>query len=152
MQSASVTVRSRWRIASRIVPHRRRRVGIERVLLGLDRPPSRANGQPAKLWAMKRAHPTARAGGEQVVRALGPQAVGQRELFVHLAEVEVGRERGELVDDHLGLGLGHGLRYLVGVERVDDRGLRTELPDLTRAGLAARRADNGVAGGRQPRQ
>ena len=34
---------------------------VERVVLGLDGPPVRSAGQPAKLWATNRRAPTARA-------------------------------------------------------------------------------------------
>jgi hypothetical protein len=68
----------------------------------------------AKLWATKRWTPVSRAGGEQVVGALGAQPVGLGEGAVEVpAEARV-CERGRLVDDRVRLGtrdrLPHGLR------------------------------------------
>ena len=89
----------------------------------------RANGQPAKLCATKRRRLHRAPGGEQVVGALGAEPVGQREVALEVAQVDGARQRGELVDDHLGLGLGDRLGDRVGVERVGDDRPRAKAAD-----------------------
>jgi hypothetical protein len=67
------------------------------------------------------AHPDRLPGREQVIRALGPQTVGLREIALHVACVQRS-DRGQLMDDHVRLRLAHGLRDLIRIKRVrDDR-------------------------------
>ena len=54
-------------------------------------------------------------------------------------------QRGELMDDHLGLGLGHHVGHRIGVERVDDDRLGAERPQRAGLGSRAGRADDLVA-------
>jgi hypothetical protein len=46
-------------------------------------------------------------------------------------------------------GASDGLGDLLGIERIDDHGLRTEVPQRRPLGLAPRCADDAVAGGDQ---
>ena len=75
------------------------RVGVEAVLLGLDRPAGARVGPPGVALR----HEPAGAGGpgrrQQVVRALGAQPVGRREVPVEVLQVGLSRHRGELVHD-----------------------------------------------------
>ena len=63
---APVTAASRWRIAASVVRDALRRVGVERVVLGLDRAARRARtARRAKLCATKRSTPAARAAASR---------------------------------------------------------------------------------------
>ena len=102
------------------------RVGVERVVLGLHgaaglrvRPAGEALGdEPADARRLGR--------GEQVVGALGPQAVGLGELLGELAEVADVREGRGLVDDHLGLRRRDRGFHGLAVEDVEDDRLGAE--------------------------
>jgi hypothetical protein len=82
--------------------HRRHGVGVERVVLRLDRSPG-AGVRPA---GERLGDEAARAGlaraGEQVVGALRAEAVGEREGAVEVAQAGQVAERGELMDDRVG--------------------------------------------------
>ena len=71
-------------------------------------------------------HPHRLAGREQVVGALGPQAVGQREIAIEVPHVHL-PNRGQLMDDHVRPRPGHRLRNLIGIKRVRDHRHRTQL-------------------------
>jgi hypothetical protein len=85
-----------------------------------------------------------------VVGPLGPQAVGRREITVHVAQVNR-PDRGQLVDDHVRLGSRHGLRDLIGIKRVRDHRHRAQLTEHRLLCLAARHAMNLMTRGDQPR-
>jgi hypothetical protein len=71
-------------------------------------------------------HPDGLRSGDQVVRALGPQAVGRREIALHVTRVDRS-DRRQLVDDHVRPCRGHRPRDLIGLERVRDDRYRAEL-------------------------
>ena len=81
-------------------------------------------------------HPDRVPGRQQVVGALGPQAVGRREIAIEMTHVERS-DRGQLMDDHLRPRPRHGLRDLIGIKRVRDHRHGAELgrasPALTRS-------------------
>ena len=60
--------------------------GVERLLLGLDGG-ARAAVDEAIALRHEPPHPHSLPGREQMVRALGPQAVGQREIALHVTRV-----------------------------------------------------------------
>lgn len=55
-----------------------------------------------------------------MVGGLGAQAVGEGEVTIEVAHVERARERRQLVNDRLRLGLGDSPGHLPGIERVGD--------------------------------
>jgi hypothetical protein len=117
-------------------PQLGRRIGVERVVLGLDRTPG-AGVRPAGVaLGDEPADADGPARGQQVVGALGAQAVGHGEELVGVLHVHVTAEGGELVDDDLGFGLGHGPGHRVGVEGVGHHGTGAQGPDGV--GLARR--------------
>ena len=61
-----------------------------------------------------------------MIGALGPQPVGQREIAIEVTEVNR-PDRGQLMDDHVRPGSRHGLRDLIGIERVRDHRRRAKL-------------------------
>ena len=73
----------------------RKRIGVERILLRLDHL-ALLLVRPARV-ALRDEPPRARRPGglQQIVRALGPKAVGQRELGVKVLEVLDPGERGQ---------------------------------------------------------
>ncbi len=83
-----------------------------------------------------------------MIGSLRPQPVGHREAAVEVAHIQR-LDRRQLVDDRVGLRAGDGLGDLLGVERIDDRGLCAEVPYRRLLGLAPRRADDLMAGGHQ---
>jgi hypothetical protein len=99
------------------------------------------------LWATNRADAYGPAGGQQVVGALRAQAVGRAGEALGVPQVRLARQRGELVDDHLGLGLGHDPGDRVGIEGVGHDWPGAE--GLEHAGLGRRpgHADHLVTGG-----
>jgi hypothetical protein len=100
------------------------------------------------LWAMKRRIPTARPAASKW-SALGAQAVGHGGKAVgvpHLPQARVALEGGELVDNHLRLGLGHGTGDRVGIERVGHHRLGKG-PEHVGLGRRAGHADHVVARG-----
>jgi hypothetical protein len=62
-----------------------------------------------------------------VIRPLGPQAVGEREIAIEVAQVQPRWNRGQLMDHHLRPRPANGDRDLVGVERIRDHRHRAEL-------------------------
>jgi hypothetical protein len=62
-----------------------------------------------------------------VIGALGPQLVGQLEGTIEMTDIQRFGNRGQLVDDHVGLGSRHGLGDLIGIERVRDHRHRAQL-------------------------
>ena len=89
-------------------------------------------------------------GRQQVVSPLGPQAVGQREIAIEVTCVNR-PDRGQLVDDHVRLRPAHGLRDLIGIERVRDHRHRAQSVEHRLLGLAPRHAMNLMTGGNQQR-
>ena len=97
---------------------RRGRIGVERVLLGLDGPVDAGVG-PAGVALGDDAPDAHRAArGQQVVGARRAQAVRHREVAVEVARVHSAGERGRHVDDGLGLLGGDRGRDGLGVEGV----------------------------------
>jgi hypothetical protein len=128
---------------------RLRRVGVERVVLALDRPAA-AGERPARVALRHEPLDAHRpAGSQQVVGARGAQAVGLREVAVEMADVERLRQRGELVDDHVGIGLRDHVGHGIGVEGVGHGGSPAQLAD--EVGLRPGHAHHVVAGGEQLR-
>ena len=77
------------------------------------------------------------AGGQQVVGALGPQAVRQaKSRSKWRMSIEPARAR-ELVHDHLGLARRDRPGHLVGIERIRDDGLRPQLAQQVALGARA---------------
>jgi len=95
-------------------------------------------------------HPHGLPGGQEVIGARGPQAVGQGEVPVEVTQVQRS-DRGQLMDDHVGLHRTHSLRDLVGIERVGDHRHRAQLGEHRRIGLAARHAMHLMTSGSQTR-
>jgi hypothetical protein len=125
-----------------------RRIGVECVLLALDRPIG-AGERPAGVALGDDALHADRAPSRQeVIGALRAQAVGQREAAIDVAEVDP-LERGELVDDHLGLGLGDRMRDRVGVERVGHDGPGAEHAQQVLLGRGLGHADDLVTAGHE---
>jgi hypothetical protein len=71
-------------------------------------------------------HPHRLPGRQQVIRPLGPQAVGQREIAIHVSQVQRSN-CGQLVDNHVRLRPAHGLRNLLGIKGVCDHRHSAEL-------------------------
>jgi hypothetical protein len=92
--------------------------GIERVLLALH-PTASSVTESAIALRHKPPHPDRLRCRKKVIGALGPEAVGRREIALHVTRVD-GTDRGELMDDHVRLGSRHGLRDLAGIKRVRD--------------------------------
>jgi hypothetical protein len=87
-----------------------------------------------------------------VVDTLGAQAVGHRGDAVGVTDVSQARltlQGGELVDDHLRLGLGHGTGHRVGIERLRHNRPSAQSPQHVAPGRRASHADHIVAGGGQ---
>ena len=107
------------------LPHGRR---VERVLLALDRPTAariRAIGRYPLCHEPSHSHRL--PGGEQVVGALRPQAVGRRGIAFRVALHP--RKGGQLMDDHVRPRPAHRLRDLIGIKRVRDHRHSTQLAD-----------------------
>ena len=81
-----------------------------------------------------------------MVGALGAKPVGQREVPIEVADVEIGRDGGQLMNDHLGLRLSHHRGHLVGDERVGHDGLGSKRANLILLGSGARHPDHLVTG------
>jgi hypothetical protein len=62
-----------------------------------------------------------------VVRALGPQTVGRREIAIEVTHVQQLSDRGQLMHDHVRPRPAHGLRDLIWIKRVGDDGNSAEL-------------------------
>jgi hypothetical protein len=86
------------------------------------------------------AHAHRAAGGQQVVGGLGAEPVGLGEVAVEVTQVERGRQRRELVNDHVRLRLGDRAGHRVGIEGVGDDGRRTHGADPVCLRRAARHA------------
>ena len=141
-------------IADRIerMAHSPRRRGIERVVLGLERPAGAGEGPPREALGDEPAYSDCPAGGQQIVGPLRPQAVGRGEVSVEVADVERARKRGQLMHDHLGLGLGDRKRHLLGVERIGHHRGRTQSVDELSLGRGAGHACHLVAARHEPRE
>ena len=116
--------------------------GSSSVLTG---PPTRAAGQPAKLWATTRAPPVSHAADSRLLRALRAEAVGGGERPLEAPEVEVAGQRGHLVDDRVGLRGGDGGAHRVAVEAVEDDRLDALRPQALHLRGSAGGAGDGVA-------
>jgi hypothetical protein len=102
--------------------------GVEWVLLALDRSPSaRVCGEVALRHEPP--HPHRVPGRQEVVRALGPQTVGQREIAIQVTHVQRLFDRGQLMDDHVRPRPRDGLRDLIGIKRIRDHRHSAELAE-----------------------
>ena len=108
--------------------HRRHRGGVERIVLGLDRPALARVADAGVALGDEPAHARLARGGEQRVGALGPKPVGLREAAVEVLEVAQIGQSGRLVDDRVGLGLEDGLAHGARVEQIERDRLRPERP------------------------
>jgi hypothetical protein len=82
--------------------------------------------------------------GQQVVGALGTQAVRQLEALLEAPEVD-SAQRSELMDDRVGPGRGNCRYDRIAIERVDYDWLGTQIPQHRRLVLTACGADDRVA-------
>ncbi len=89
--------------------------------------------------------------GEEVLRPLRPQPVGDGEPPVETAKVRLAAERRHLVDDRIRPGADHGRANGGAVEPVDDGRLRTELLQTRRSSPGLRRRDHLVTAEQQLR-
>src|SRR5690606_9937757 len=108
----------------------RDRVGVERIVLGLDRPAGTL-GRPARV-ALRDEPP--RTGPDrrvhQDVYALGPQQVGGGEVLVEPLVVQGNLpEGGQLVDYHVRLRLDHRADDCAPVQRVEHYRLGARIAD-----------------------
>ena len=99
---------------------------VERVVLPLDRATGAGVRHGGVALGDESLDARRLARRQQVVGALGAQPVGERELTIEASHVDRGRYGGELVHDHVGLGLAHGTPHGVGIQRVGHHGLRAE--------------------------
>jgi hypothetical protein len=106
-------------------------VRLDPAVLVSDRPAG-AFQQGVVALRHEPAHADGAPGGQQMVGALGAQPVGDGRHPLHVPHPHRPAQRGELVDDYIGLGLGHRVGHRVGVKRVND--------DRFGAGRAARRS------------
>ena len=130
---------------------RRRGIVVERGVLALDRATDACirHGGVALGDEPLDAHGLTRR--QQVVGPLGAQSIGEREVAIEVPHVDRRRDRGELVHDHVGLGLAHGPLHGVGVERVDHDGLSADAAELVALGFRAGHPDDVVPVGDQHR-
>jgi hypothetical protein len=136
------------------VPHRghrlarlRGRGGIERVVLGLDRPALALGPEAGEALGDEPVDPRLARGRDQRVGALGPQPVRLRERAVEVAgEVQV-RQGRRLVDDRVRRGLDHGPADGRTIEQIERDRLSAERPYVF--GFLSRRrgADHLMASG-----
>jgi hypothetical protein len=127
--------------------HLARRRRVERVLLALHRATHPLVGPGGVALRDEPLDPDRLSGREQMIRALGPQAVGQREVAIEMAHVERVRDRRQLMDDHVGLRGPDRFRDLVGIERVRHHGRCALLEEHRLLGFAARHSGDLVARG-----
>ena len=104
-------------------PQLGRRVGVERVVLGLDRPADPGERPPGEALGDEPAGPGGPRRLQQVVGALDAQAVGGGEPLVELAEVGDAGQVGELVHHRIGAGGRDRRQHRVPVEGVGDHRL-----------------------------
>ena len=101
-------------------------VGIERVVLRLDRPALTGVGPAGEALRDEAVDPGRTCRCEQRVGTLAPQPVGLRERPIEVLEV-VGAGKGRrLVHDRVGPGGGDGFPYGAWVEYVEHDRLRTQ--------------------------
>jgi hypothetical protein len=93
---------------------------VERVLLALHRPAGSCVRERAIALRHEPAYPDRLPGREQMIGALDPQPVGQREIAIEVTQVQRRWNRGQLMDDHLRPCRRHGLGDLLGIKRVRD--------------------------------
>ena len=129
VQPAPVTVL--LQIAERVErrAHRLGGRGVERVVLRLHRAAGAGGGPPGEALGDEALDPDRAPGCEQVVGGLGAEAVGQGERALEVAQAQRPRQCGQLMHDHLGLGLGNGLGDRIRVERVGHDRTSAEAPD-----------------------
>ncbi len=105
-----------------------RRGGVERIVLGLDRPALARVAVVGEALGDEPAHACLTRGGQQRVGAFGPKPVGRREGAVEVpAEARI-RQSGRLVDDRLGLGFQDGRAHGARVKQVERDRFRPERP------------------------
>ena len=131
--------------------HLARGRGVERVLLALHRPAGAHVRPRANALRHKPPHPHCLSGRQQVIRPLGPQAVGQREIAIEMTWVKTARDRGQLMDDHVRPRPVHGLRDLIRIQRIGNHRRRPKLIEQSPVGLLAGHPNDLVPRGHQPR-
>jgi hypothetical protein len=122
-------------------PQLGRRVGVERIVLGLDRPADAGERPPGEALGHQAPGPGRPRRLQQVVGALGAQPVGGRKPGVELPEAGGPGQVGELVHHHLGPGRRDRAQHLGPVEGVGDQRLGPGRPQPAR--LAGRAGHGG---------
>jgi hypothetical protein len=84
-----------------------------------------------------------------VVGAFGAQAVGERELSLEAPHIDGCRYGGELVHDHVGLGLSHDPAHGAGIQRIGYDGLSADVAELLALRFRAGHPDDLVPVGDQ---
>ncbi|MER6569825.1 hypothetical protein ABT288_27450 [Streptomyces sp. NPDC001093] len=84
-------------------------------------------------------------GGDRTVGAFGAEPVGGGRHPLHALHICGLAQCGELMEDHLGLGLGHRGGRRVGIARIDDDRFCTERAQGTGLGGRVPRADDLLA-------
>ncbi len=121
-----------------------RGVRHQRVVLVLDGPAGRLV-RPAGERLCDDGRADLEARGDEVVGALGAQAIGHRERLLQAPQVTQARQRGHLVHDRVGLGGSDGVDQAVAVEAVDDDRRDAERPQLLRLGGGSSGACDGMS-------
>jgi hypothetical protein len=122
--------------------HRRRRVRIEWIVLGLDHAALTDAPVGGEALGHEPAHSRLAAGGDQRVGSLGSKPVRQHEGLIQVpGELRV-RQGGRLVDDRVGRGAEDGLPDGLGVEQVEQDRLRAQLAHPVGARGRGRGADH----------
>jgi hypothetical protein len=110
--------------------HALRRRSVERIVLGLHRPPFARVPEFRVALGHEPAHPCAARGSQERVGAFPAKPVRLRERVIQvLGEARIRQRRG-LVDDRVRRRLEDGLAHRLAVEQVDLDRLCTELPDV----------------------
>ncbi len=106
--------------------HRLQRLGVERIVLRLDRAALAHVPEAGEALGDEPAHACVTRGGQERVGALDSEPVRLRERPVQvLGELHV-RQGGRLVDDRVRLGLEDCLAHGIRVEQVEHDGFRAE--------------------------
>ena len=84
-----------------------------------------------------------------MIRALGPQQVGEREITIEVAHVNR-PDRGQLVHDHVRVRPAHRLGDLIGIKRISHHRRRAQLSNQTLVGLLTGHPHDLMAGGHKP--
>ena len=135
--------------------HRLRRrplLEVQRVFFGLH-PAAFADSVPTGVALRNEVGDTDRVGGgQQVVRPLGAQPVGDGEPPIHVLDIGLlAADRGHLVDNRVGQGLGHRLTDGHFVQPVHHDGVGAQLLQQAQLGRVRRRSRHLIAMGHELR-